>query len=269
MDEGDWNIVGQRGRFRSAKAGTTNFGADSSDLQAKAKCFTVEECLESLRSLQDGLRASALATSLRQAFQSLDSQSGASPCRWQQTAGIRCYGLGSPTASLDARAQLALVAVLIDIIGKGVQVSFYDPVLSDVDKQLLLSQGHSVLSVDEATQHTATSATLFYMPHCDASLYDDVLDKNWDPLSLSRIAFLGNSFAAMHERWCGPSFRRRAGKPTRVLALVDHGLVTEEPLHSAGFGVKTAFNDTSLHIFAADSLQSAPALFAPSTGTDL
>lgn len=38
---------------------------------------------------------------------------------------------------------------------------------------------------------------LFYMPHCDASLYSDVLDENWSKDALACVAVLGNSFAHM------------------------------------------------------------------------
>lgn len=62
-----------------------------------------------------------------------------------------------------------------------------------------------------------------------------------------------------------PTFKRRTGKPHRVIALVEHGLVREELLAGAQFAVKTAFNDTSLHWFPEEALHEAPELFKAGT----
>lgn len=62
-----------------------------------------------------------------------------------------------------------------------------------------------------------------------------------------------------------PTFKRRMGKPHRVIALVEHGLVREERLRGDAFAVNTAFNDTSLHWFALEALHGAPELFRPGT----
>jgi hypothetical protein len=64
------------------------------------------------------------------------------------------------------------------------------------------------------------------------------------------------------DRWSTPTFKRRVGKPTRVLPLVDHSVVTEHKLQgSSSFAVSTAFNDTSLHWFNKERLQAASELF--------
>lgn len=236
---------------------------DNGSVDTKSQCFTLEECRKSLKSLQDGLYVSAFVASLRAAASKLAAQGvdAADLSPLQRARVIYCYGLGSPTASLNARAQLALLVTLLDLVSNDARVLFYDPVLSDLDKQLLESLGHATLSEADAARHSVVGATLFYMPHCDASLYDAVLERNWRPETLADVTFIGNSFAAMHERWSGPSFRRRTGKPTKVLTLVDHSLVTEHPLQGSGFGVTTAFNDTSLHAFLPGPMRSAPALF--------
>lgn len=52
----------------------------------------------------------------------------------------------------------------------------------------------------------------------------------------------------------GPTFRRRAGKPHRVLMAVEDGLAREVHLPGGGFRVVHAFNDTSLVAFPDEQL---------------
>lgn len=40
-------------------------------------------------------------------------------------------------------------------------------------------------------KHLADGATLFYMPHCDCHLYNNLLKANWGPHQLCKIAILG------------------------------------------------------------------------------
>ena len=49
-------------------------------------------------------------------------------------------------------------------------------------------------------------------------------------------------------------------KPHRVLALVEHKLVSEQPLDGEGFRMPDVFNDTSLHHFPRAGLQAASTL---------
>jgi len=66
-----------------------------------------------------------------------------------------------------------------------------------------------------------------------------------------------------------PTFKRRTGRPHRLIALVEHGLVREEHLQGGAFTVKTAFNDTSLHWFEPEPLHDAPELFRIGTAMDI
>lgn len=101
---------------------------------------------------------------------------------------------------MEARSQLALLPLLLEQLATGneaVTLQVYDPVLTDADKSVISSIGGSMLSAEEAMQHSCTEDVLFYMPHCDASLYNEVLESNWGAAELSRLAFLGNSFRHM------------------------------------------------------------------------
>jgi hypothetical protein len=80
-------------------------------------------------------------------------------------------------------------------------VELFDPVFDDSDREVLLEMGFVVLEEADAMQHCLASdahkRTLFYMPHCDADLYNSVLDAHWSAESLEQLAVLGNSFAHM------------------------------------------------------------------------
>jgi SRR1 len=113
---------------------------------------------------------------------------------------IRCYGLGRPSRSLPARAQLALLPLLRQAFAPDSAVTVHDPALEEADVALIEGLGFSASAADAAQQHAVAEATLFYMPHCDAALYNDVLDANWSAHGLARLAFLGNSFETMQVR---------------------------------------------------------------------
>lgn len=76
-------------------------------------------------------------------------------------------------------------------------VLVYDPVLTSTDIAILKAAGCTPLAEADAAMQTVTEPTLFYMPHCEASLYNDVLDRNWAVDALSNMAIFGNSFGAM------------------------------------------------------------------------
>jgi hypothetical protein len=79
-------------------------------------------------------------------------------------------------------------------------VYVYDPVLKAMDKEVLEEWDCSVMDDVEASEHEVRDKTLFYMPHCEAPLYNDVMDANWSPERLRNIAVLGNSYNTMHVR---------------------------------------------------------------------
>ena len=49
-----------------------------------------------------------------------------------------------------------------------------------------------VLKENNAGGCAVTEPTLFYMPHCDCHLYNNLLKANWSPQQLCKIAILGN-----------------------------------------------------------------------------
>ena len=48
-----------------------------------------------------------------------------------------------------------------------------------------------VLDDNQVGHHVATGRTLFFMPHCDCSLYNNLVKANWGPQQMHKIAILG------------------------------------------------------------------------------
>ena len=95
-------------------------------------------------------------------------------------------GLGSPTRSAVSRFQLALALVLAEHLAIDAKdVVLYDPAFTPVDVATLRGKGvGGVLTGAEADAACgpgaarAQRATFWFMPHCEAALYENVLRAN-------------------------------------------------------------------------------------------
>lgn len=106
---------------------------------------------------------------------------------------IVCYGLGKVSSCRIAQIQLAFLLLLRDHLKVEVQV--YDPVFSAIDKKLLDNFYFRQIDVNEKGKRTVESEQiLFYMPHCDFFLYNNLLWANWSKAKLKSISLIGNSF---------------------------------------------------------------------------
>ncbi|EPS70770.1 sensitivity to red light reduced protein 1 [Genlisea aurea] len=110
------------------------------------------------------------------------------------------YGIGSIEESEYSRSQLSLVLMLkkkFDWIG---DIEVFDPVISLTESRILKSLGCCVLSVNEQCRRKAHEPTLFFMPHCEFFMYENLLEENWDVDRLSNVVLLGNSFSKYYEQ---------------------------------------------------------------------
>ena len=202
-------------------------------------------------------------------------------------------GLGSPTRSAVSRFQLALALVLAQHLRIDAEdVDLYDPVFTPVDVATLrLKRVGTVLdraAADAACGPDAAPArasTFWYMPHCEAALYENVLRANGggddgvsggvsgdgaDETSFvvdaaaqtktktktktnandAPFAFFANRFETYELRWVGRRGAREC--PRRVLeaaaAIARGGLEIEvDPDGTfAAAAALGAFNDTSV-----------------------
>jgi hypothetical protein len=170
---------------------------------------------------------------------------------------LSLLGVGSFESSPAARLQLALAALLRRELlpDAAAAADLFDPVLSAAECAAAAALGFSVPGLDDGGRRRVEEPTLFYMPHCEASLYDALLAANWEsPAQLRRVCVLGNSFRRYaiqaEENRSGP-----AAKAKHVLAA--ERLAWEERVDGAGDldeddWFTRAFNETSWHFFQVD-----------------
>ncbi|KAI3821941.1 hypothetical protein L1987_09517 [Smallanthus sonchifolius] len=104
------------------------------------------------------------------------------------------YGIGSIESFEPPRLQLSLAILMkrkLDWIG---EIEVFDPIISLTESKVLEELGCHVLSVNEQGMRKVVNPILFFMPHCEAELYDNLLTTNWRHDSLNKIILFGNSF---------------------------------------------------------------------------
>ncbi|PIM98676.1 hypothetical protein CDL12_28839 [Handroanthus impetiginosus] len=158
------------------------------------------------------------------------------------------YGIGSIESFEPPRLQLSLAILMkrkFDWIG---EIEVFDPIISLTESKVLASLGCSVLSVNEEGRRQALKPTLFFMPHCEAELYDNLLEANWGVDQLNRIIVFGNSFGEyeQHVSLCKSSDMARARK--HILAV--RSFAEEFKVTTFSDDSFRAFNGSSWHFFS-------------------
>jgi hypothetical protein len=96
--------------------------------------------------------------------------------------------------SKNAQFQFLLALELADLLNLKGKMSIFDPVMTDLDKQLCEKHQIHVIKEDEKGKRTVKQPTLFYMPHCSRNLYSNTISANWTPTSLTNLHIIGNRF---------------------------------------------------------------------------
>ncbi|KAK4414542.1 protein SENSITIVITY TO RED LIGHT REDUCED 1 [Sesamum alatum] len=165
------------------------------------------------------------------------------------------YGIGSIESFEPPRLQLSLALLMkrkFDWIGA---IEIFDPIISLTESKVLTSLGCSVLSINEQGRRLALKPTMFFMPHCEAELYDNLLEANWRLDRLKCVLLFGNSFStyAQHVSISKSSYVAKTRK--HILSV---RRFTEE------FMVNT-FSDDSFRAFHGSSWH----FFSPGTEAEL
>ena len=105
------------------------------------------------------------------------------------------YGIGSIESYEPPRLQLSLAILMKRKFSWIGTIEVFDPIISLAESRVLETLGCSVLSVNEFGRRQALRPTLFFMPHCEAELYDNLLQANWRVDMLNRMVLFGNSFS--------------------------------------------------------------------------
>ena len=160
------------------------------------------------------------------------------------------YGIGSIESYEPPRLQLGLAILMKKRLSWIGDMEVFDPILSATETRVLETLGCSVLSVNEQGRRQALKPTLFFMPHCEAELYDNLLQANWRVDMLKRVVLFGNSFET-YEQYVS------VFKNTTVVNRRKHILSVRR--FTKEFGIKTvsddyfrAFHDLSWHFFSFD-----------------
>lgn len=174
------------------------------------------------------------------------------------------YGLGSldQLGGIHIRYQLALACQLSTLFSNlSAPPSAFDPVFSPRDHAILPLLGIDIIKENENGKRIATQPTLFFMPHCESDLTENLLAANIASKTLENVIIIGNSFAKYHERWTMLSKTQQEGKkrPETLLNLVEQEgnniplRMFEISLPENKFPVTAAFNDLSLHMFCSNN----------------
>ncbi|KAJ4975369.1 hypothetical protein NE237_000475 [Protea cynaroides] len=160
------------------------------------------------------------------------------------------YGIGSIESYESPRLQLSL-AILIkrkfDWIG---DIEIFDPVLSTTEARVLEALGCQVLSVDEQGRRQALKPIMFFMPHCEAVLYDNLLQANWKAGFLTKMVVFGNSFERYEQHVL--DFKHSVVGDSVKHVLGSRRFITEVGIQTVSDDFFRAFHDSSWHFFNID-----------------
>jgi hypothetical protein len=170
-----------------------------------------------------------------------------------RTMNLICYGIGSIDDSFTSRFQLALLLLIVDELSADKSlvdqigiVELYDPVFNKADRLLIQEKlGFCLSARNEQCMRSVEphALTLFYMPHCPKSLYNNILYSNWCMSGLQSIVLLGNSFATIKSITAEDVMRRTYSY------ITDSFNFLEETKLEYTCDVTNAFYDINIHCF--------------------
>ncbi|KAJ7982318.1 Protein SENSITIVITY TO RED LIGHT REDUCED 1 [Quillaja saponaria] len=157
------------------------------------------------------------------------------------------YGIGSIESYEPPRLQLSLAILMKKHFIWIGDMEVFDPILSETESRVLEALGCSVLSINEHGRRQALKPTMFFMPHCEAELYNNLLHANWKLNLLNNMILFGNSFETYEQHL---SFMNSA-----ILQSTGHIVAAQEFTNE--FRIETisddyfnAFHDSSWHFFS-------------------
>jgi hypothetical protein len=158
------------------------------------------------------------------------------------------YGIGSIELYEPPRLQLSIAMLMKRDFNWIGNIEVFDPILSATESRILEALGCTVMSINEHGKREALKPTMFFMPHCEAELYINLLQANWKPNLLKNMVLFGNSFEAYEEHFA-------LCKYTSILNSIGHILAARS--FTSEFKIETisddyykAFHDSSWHFFS-------------------
>lgn len=158
------------------------------------------------------------------------------------------YGIGSIELYDPPRLQLSIAILMKRDFGWIGNIEVFDPVLSVTESRVLETFGCFVMSINEHGRREALKPTMFFMPHCEAELYNNLLRANWKLNCIKNIVLFGNSFETyeQHVSLC---------KNSPIVSSVGHILAArrftgEFKIDTVSDDYYNAFHDSSWHFFS-------------------
>lgn len=161
------------------------------------------------------------------------------------------YGIGSIESFESPRLQLSLAILMkrkLDWVG---DMEVFDPIISLTESKVMEELGCRVLSVNEQGKRQVTNPILFFMPHCEAELYENLLKTNWRCDMLNQIVLLGNSFEKYEQQ--SLIFQNSALDESRKHLLAVRPFTKEFEILAVSDDYFRAFHGSSWHFFDIDS----------------
>ncbi|KAG2671832.1 hypothetical protein I3760_13G012500 [Carya illinoinensis] len=157
------------------------------------------------------------------------------------------YGIGSIESFEPPRLQLSLAVLMKRKFSWIGDIEVFDPILSATESRVLEALGCSVLSVNEQGHRCALKPTIFFMPHCEAELYDNLLRANWGVELLNRVVLFGNSFETYEQHISEFKNSDIVGSAKRILSI--RPFTKEFRINTVSDYYFSAFHDSSWHFF--------------------
>ncbi|KAJ8756072.1 hypothetical protein K2173_024619 [Erythroxylum novogranatense] len=157
------------------------------------------------------------------------------------------YGIGSIELYETPRLQLSLAILMKRKFSWIGDIEVFDPILSVTETDVLKALGCSVMSINEQGRRLATKPTLFYMPHCEAELYNNLLQANWGAEHLNHFVLFGNSFEVYQQYL---EFRKSTIVDSTNYISVARKFTDEYAIRTASDEYFAAFHDSSWHFFS-------------------
>ena len=169
---------------------------------------------------------------------------------------IVSYGLGNFSFLDNSLIQLALLMELKSLLGVECYVS--DPVFTKNEERFMTDLGLRVQNENDECCFSAEVPTLFFMIHCGAAMYNNVLWSNFCPNKLRNCFILGNSFASFADvAALNINVRNDATFVLKLAEVVDETFFTLK----SDSDLFLPFSGTSLHNFSSEKLSSLSAEF--------
>lgn len=168
---------------------------------------------------------------------------------------IVCFGLGHIGECNISRYQLGLLLCLKDLL-RPEKVLVHDPIFYKEECAVLQQLGLAIIAENTEGGYVISNEgiTLTYLPHCPKQLTNNLLWSNWGT-KLENCVLICNSFNSLFENQPERLIAETVGYIHKIQPYTK-----EYPIENT-FKYTDVFNDTSIHHFPKEKLESLPSHF--------